>query len=331
MSFIEVEGLTRQFEGQPVPAVDGVSFAGQRGELIVLLGPSGCGKTTLLKMLNRLYEPTSGRVLIDGVDTRSMPVTNLRRRIGYVIQQAGLFPHLRIEQNIAVVPELLGWERQRIDARIDELLDLIGLARSYRTRYPRQLSGGEQQRVGLARALAADPAMMLMDEPFGALDAITRSRLQEELLQIQRRVTKTILFVTHDVDEALRLADRMIVMRSGSIVQFGAPLELLSHPRDDFVARLLDTENVLRRLSLLRVRDVMLQAPSGPPPPGQAVVHIDDDLRSVLIALLTSPVEALPVADGHGAPVGRVGFEQIRMALGVQAQPTMLAGDAGQA
>jgi osmoprotectant transport system ATP-binding protein len=175
-----------------------------------LLGPSGCGKTTLLKMINRLYEPTSGCLLIDGVDVRSMPATALRRRIGYVIQQTGLFPHLRIEQNIAVVPQLLGWDRARIEARIDELLDLVELPRAYRRRYPRQLSGGEQQRVGLARALAADPSLMLMDEPFGALDAITRARLQEELLRIQQRLHKTILFVTHDVDEALRLADRLL-------------------------------------------------------------------------------------------------------------------------
>src|SRR5689334_15902460 len=218
MSAIVVEELTRQFPGEPRAAVDHVSFEVEAGAFVVLLGPSGCGKTTLLKMINRLYEPTSGRVLVGGIDARELAVTDLRRRIGYVIQQVGLFPHMRIEENIAVVPRLLGWEKPRIDERIDVLLELVGLPSAYRKRYPRQLSGGEQQRIGLARALAADPGTMLMDEPFGAIDAITRARLQDELLDIQRKLRKTILFVTHDVEEALRLADKIIIMRAGKIV-----------------------------------------------------------------------------------------------------------------
>jgi len=224
MSAIVVENLSRLFPNEPRPAVDQVSFEVEDGAFVVLLGPSGCGKTTLLKMINRLYEPTSGRILVGGQDARSLKVTELRRRIGYAIQQTGLFPHMRIEQNIAVTPRLLGWDQPRIDARIDELLDLVGLPRAYRARYPRQLSGGEQQRVGLARALAADPAIMLMDEPFGAIDAITRARLQDELAEIQSKLRKTIIFVTHDVEEALRLADKIVIMRGhAGAVRHAAP------------------------------------------------------------------------------------------------------------
>ncbi|MBI4787616.1 MAG: ABC transporter ATP-binding protein [Chloroflexi bacterium] len=182
MPAIVCDHITKQFANQPRAAVDQVSFSVEGGDFVVILGPSGCGKTTLLKMINRLYEPTGGRIFVEGVEVHDLPVTDLRRRIGYVIQQVGLFPHLNVAQNIAVVPELLKWDRARINARIDELLDLVRLSRDYRARYPRQLSGGEQQRVGLARALAADPQIMLMDEPFGALDAITRARLQDELL-----------------------------------------------------------------------------------------------------------------------------------------------------
>src|SRR5690242_3787249 len=251
MSAIVVEELTRQFPGEPRAAVDHVSFEVEAGAFVVLLGPSGCGKTTLLKMINRLYEPTSGRVLVGGMDARSVTATELRRRMGYAIQQTGLFPHMRIEQNIAIVPRLLGWDKLRIDARIDELLELVGLPRGYRTRYPRQLSGGEQQRVGLARALAADPAIMLMDEPFGAIDAITRARLQEELLAIQRKLHKTVMFVTHDVEEALRLADKIIIMRAGTIVQYDTPLGIITQPRDKFVRDLTGADDMLRRLSLI--------------------------------------------------------------------------------
>jgi osmoprotectant transport system ATP-binding protein len=214
---IVCEELTKIFPHAPQPAVNRVNFQVTSGELVVLLGPSGCGKTTLLKMINRLYEPSSGQILIEGTEVHELPVTGLRRRIGYVIQQVGLFPHMRIEQNIAIVPQLVGWEKDRIDKRVDELLDMVRLPREYRKRHPRQLSGGEQQRVGLARALAAEPAIMLMDEPFAAIDAIARTGLQDELLGIQRQLHKTILFVTHDVEEALRLADRIIVMRSGEI------------------------------------------------------------------------------------------------------------------
>jgi osmoprotectant transport system ATP-binding protein len=313
MSIIVTEALTKQFPGEARPAVNGVSFAVEAGEFVVLLGPSGCGKTTLLKMLNRLYEPSSGRLLIDGTDARQLPATALRRRIGYAIQQTGLFPHLRVEQNIAVVPRLLGWERGRIEARIDELLDLVALPRSYRTRFPRQLSGGEQQRVGLARALAAEPAILLMDEPFGALDAITRERLQDELRAIQRSLGKTVLFVTHDVEEALRLADRIVVLRAGQIVQFDTPLAMLSRPTDEFVAQLLGTDDQLRLLSLLRVESAM-EPPNGVLLDGSPTLAPHDDLRTALTRLLASGADLLPVVEA-GRAVGTLSLAGVRGAL----------------
>ncbi|EFO80281.1 ABC transporter related protein [Oscillochloris trichoides DG-6] len=315
MSMIVAERLTKQFPGESRMAVAQVSFQVEPGELVVLLGPSGCGKTTLLKLVNRLYEPSAGTLLIEGVDVRSMPATALRRRIGYAIQQTGLFPHLRIEQNIAVVPRLLGWERQRIEARIDELLDLVGLPRSYRRRYPRQLSGGEQQRIGLARALAADPAIMLMDEPFGALDALTRTRLQDELLAIQRQLRKTILFVTHDVEEALRLADRIIVMREGRIVQFDTPLNLLTRPHDAFVRQLTGADDLLRHLSLMTV--AMALTPGTPP---ASIANLpplapQDDLRTALVRLLATKAEGLPVGS-NGQAQGWLSLAVLRQMLG---------------
>jgi osmoprotectant transport system ATP-binding protein len=314
MSAIIVEDVTRQFPREPRAAVDHVSFEVEDGAFIVLLGPSGCGKTTLLKMINRLYEPDGGRILVGGVDARSLKATELRRRIGYAIQQTGLFPHMRIEQNIAVVPRLLGWEEPRIDARIDELLELVGLPKAYRARYPRKLSGGEQQRVGLARALAADPAIMLMDEPFGALDTITRTRLQGELAHIQRKLRKTILFVTHDVEEALRLADKIIVMRAGAIVQYDTPLGIITRPRDTFVRELVGAEDMLRRLSLITVGEVLAARRHGDgvasmrPEPHPAKIGPTDDLRSALSQLLRSGADTLVVVGVDGQRLGEISF-----------------------
>jgi osmoprotectant transport system ATP-binding protein len=311
---IVVDQLTKQFPQGGRPAVDHASFEARPGEFIVLLGPSGCGKTTLLKMINRLYEPTGGRIVLDGVDVLHQPVTELRRRIGYVIQQTGLFPHMRIEANIAVVPRLLGWEQPHIERRINELLDLVGLPREYRSRFPRQLSGGEQQRVGIARALAADPAILLMDEPFGAIDAITRSRLQGELLALQRKLHKTILFVTHDVEEALRLADRIIVMRDGRIVQLDTPLQLLTHPADDFVARLVDAGDILRRLSLLTAGAVASPL-DGRLLPETGALRADTDVRTALARLLSTGADVVPVVDEAGRAVGSLSFEDVRRAV----------------
>jgi osmoprotectant transport system ATP-binding protein len=254
---------------------------------------------------------------VNGQDARAVPATQLRRGIGYVIQATGLFPHMRISENIAVVPRLLGWDAARTDARVDELLELVGLPRAYRRRYPRQLSGGEQQRVGLARALAADPPVLLMDEPFGAIDAITRARLQDELLHIQRRLRKTVLFVTHDVEEALRLADRILVMRAGQVVQLAAPLEIMLRPADPFVRELLGTEDILRRLSLVTVRQALDGRATHPAdqPAAAATVRLDEDLRGALARLLRADTDTLAVLDDEGRVVGQIGFEELRAAV----------------
>jgi osmoprotectant transport system ATP-binding protein len=303
-----------------------VDLVAPSGELLVLLGPSGCGKTTLLKTVNRLVEPTGGRVLLGGEDVRAVPATALRRRIGYAIQATGLFPHLRVAENVAVVPRLLGWPTARIEARVDELLGLVGLPLEYRTRWPRQLSGGEAQRVGIARALAADPAYLLMDEPFGALDAITRQRLQAAMRAIQARLRKTILFVTHDVDEALRLADRVAVLREGRLVQVATPLALLSQPADAFVADLVGAADTMRRLRLLRVADALAARPAKAPERGRgeapievpilgegdeantpasdtSALQLQDDLGTALSRLLESPSGWLPVVGAGAEPI----------------------------
>jgi osmoprotectant transport system ATP-binding protein len=313
---IAFEHVSKRFPSAATPAVDDVSLDVKQGDLVVLLGPSGCGKTTLLKMVNRLYEHDSGRILMQGQEIRSFKVTDLRRRIGYVIQSVGLFPHMTVARNVATVPEMLGWDKARINSRVDELLELVGLQPDeYRGRYPAQLSGGQQQRVGLARAMSADPAIMLMDEPFAAIDSITRRRLQDELLNIQQKVRKTILFVTHDVEEAIRLADKIAVMRAGKVVQYDTPLRILSAPADDFVAELTGAGDVLRRLSLLDVGSAMLPANGAspiPPPAAAATLHPRDSLRDALGLLLGSGAEALPVTDEQGRQVGTIDMAAIR-------------------
>ena len=252
----------RKAESTP-GAVNDLSMTIPAGKICVLVGPSGCGKTTSLKMVNRLIEPTSGKILIDGVDASTRELTDLRRSIGYVIQQIGLFPHQTIGVNVATVPRLLGWPAARQQERAEELLGLVGLdPAKYRDRYPSQLSGGERQRVGVARALAADPPIMLMDEPFGAVDPIVRDRLQNEFLRLQEQLAKTILFVTHDIDEAIKMGDLVAVFQTGGILaQFGPPLEILAAPASEFVARFVGQDRGLKRLSLLRVSDVPLAAP----------------------------------------------------------------------
>ena len=245
------------------PAVSDLSLTIPAGEIVVLVGPSGCGKTTTMKMINRLIEPTSGRITIDGEDVMALPPVELRRRIGYVIQQVGLFPHFTVAENVAVVPRLLRWPEVRIRDRVEELLDLVRLEpATYRDRYPAALSGGERQRVGVARALAADPPLMLMDEPFGAVDPILRERLQNEFLRLQARVRKTIVFVTHDVDEAIKMADRIaILQRGGILAQYDTPDAILAAPATDFVEHFVGADRGLKRLSLARVRDLPLQQP----------------------------------------------------------------------
>jgi len=242
-------------------AVDDVSFQIDEGECVTFVGPSGCGKTTTVKLLNRLVEPTQGKILLNGQDTAAVDVIALRRNIGYVIQDVGLFPHMTVAQNIALVPRLLGWSTAEKETRTDELLNLVGLDPSaFRNRYPHQLSGGQKQRVGVARGLAADPPVILMDEPFGALDPITRAQLQDEFVRLRSRLKKTILFVTHDIDEAIKLGDRIAVMRSGRIVQFDPPTRILRDPADPFVKDLIGKECGLKLMKLSRISDIMERA-----------------------------------------------------------------------
>jgi osmoprotectant transport system ATP-binding protein len=275
--------------GKGPAAVNDLSLTVPAGKICILVGPSGCGKTTSLKMVNRLIEPTSGRITIDGVDVTTQELTSLRRRIGYVIQQVGLFPHQTIGENVATVPRLLGWPKARLRERSEELLGLVGLEPArYRDRYPSQLSGGERQRVGVARALAADPPIMLMDEPFGAVDPIVRDRLQNEFLRLQETIAKTILFVTHDIDEAIKMGDLVAVFQTGGILaQFGTPLDILAAPATEFVARFVGQDRGLKRLSLLRVSDVPLQ-PAVTARPGDSAADarrraLDDPLRYLLM------------------------------------------------
>ncbi len=258
-TMIELDQVTKVFAGTTDPAVDALSLAVPRGELVVLVGPSGCGKTTTLKMINRIVEPTSGTITIDGQDQRTRPGYALRRDIGYVIQQIGLFPHKTIERNIATVPRLLGWDTHAITARVDELLALMDLDPAMRSRYPAELSGGQRQRVGVARALAADPPVMLMDEPYGAVDPLVRARLQDQLLELQADLAKTIVFVTHDIDEAIKLGDRIAILNVGGVLeQYDTPEAILRSPANDFVASFLGDERGLKRLSLIPVTQVEL-------------------------------------------------------------------------
>jgi len=296
-----------------VPAVDDVSLDVAPGELVVLLGSSGSGKTTLLKMVNRLIEPTSGTITIDGMDVQSLSAPALRRTIGYVIQQTGLFPHMRVRDNIAVVPKLLKWDKTRTARRVEELLDLVDLPPAdYAHRYPAQLSGGEQQRVGLARALAVEPASMLMDEPFGALDAITRARLQGELKRIHRALEHTILFVTHDVDEALLLADRIVVMREGRIVQVGTPLEIVTAPADEFVSKLVGSDDAVRRMSLIPVAAAC--DPSRIDPNPETAVSIEANLKDALNVLVETRADRIAVRTPDNVVVGELTLESLRAA-----------------
>jgi osmoprotectant transport system ATP-binding protein len=247
---IRLEHLTKRFPGQRAPAVDDLSLDIPEGEIVIFVGPSGCGKTTTMKLINRLIEPTSGRILLDDEDVTRADPDRLRRRIGYVIQQIGLFPHQTIAENIATVPRLLKWDKARIAERVDELIETVGMdPATYRGRYPKQLSGGQRQRIGVARAMSADPDVMLMDEPFGAIDPITRDRLQNEFLRIQSEVKKTIVFVTHDIDEAIKMGDRIAILREGSqIAQYDTPERILVDPADDFVADFIGRGASLKRL-----------------------------------------------------------------------------------
>jgi osmoprotectant transport system ATP-binding protein len=309
---IRYEQATKRYGPGP-PAVDGLTLEVPAGETCVLVGPSGGGKTTALKMVNRLVEPTSGRVLIDGRDVATTDPVTLRRGIGYVIQQVGLFPHLDVAANVATVPRLLGWDRRRVETRVDELLDLVGLEpATYRHRRPDELSGGQRQRVGVARALAADPPVLLMDEPFGAVDPVTRARLQDEFLRLQGSLRRTVVLVTHDIDEALRLGDRLAVLATGGrLEQYGTPAEVLARPATPFVAGFVGAGRTLRRLDLLSAADALRPADGAGRGPAVAPAAT---LAEVMAALLTGDAPSVPVVDG-GVVLGAVTLDSIRAAL----------------
>jgi len=296
-SSVEYRNVVKRYPGQAEPAISDLSLTVPAGEICVLVGPSGCGKTTALRLANRMIELTQGDILIDGTSIKSRAAAELRRGIGYVIQQIGLFPHLTIGENVGVVPKLLGWDRKRIDARVDELLELTSLGSELRDRYPAQLSGGQRQRVGVARALAADPPLMLMDEPFGAVDPINRERLQNQFLRLQSEIRKTILFVTHDIDEAIKMGDRVAVLRKGGVLaQYATPEELLMSPADEFVEDFVGADRALKRLSLLRVRDIDLwKAP---------LVRVGEPTARARAAIAEADLPYPIVVDAGGRPLG---------------------------
>jgi osmoprotectant transport system ATP-binding protein len=280
------------------------------------VGPSGCGKTTAMRLVNRMIDLTSGDILIDGKSIMNRQPTDLRREIGYVIQQIGLFPHLNINNNITMVPRLLGWDKRRCTARAVELLDLIGLPEEMGRRFPSQLSGGQRQRVGVARALAADPPLMLMDEPFGAIDPINRERLQNEFLRLQSEIKKTVVFVTHDIDEAIKMGDRIVILREGGeLVQYDTPDNILANPADEFVARFVGTDRGLKRLALTTLNDIKLQAVSASSDNSAHTVPIGATLREALSTMMTDSLRPLLVLDADGKPAGYVSIELINEAL----------------
>ncbi|GAA3877876.1 betaine/proline/choline family ABC transporter ATP-binding protein [Streptomyces lacrimifluminis] len=318
---IELENLTKRYPGSSGPSVDNVSMEIRAGETVVFVGPSGCGKSTTLKMINRLIEPTGGRIRIGGEDVTDMDPVKLRRRIGYAIQSSGLFPHMTVAQNIALVPRMTGWPAGRVKARVEEMLDLVGLdPGEFHDRYPRQLSGGQQQRVGVARALAADPPVLLMDEPFGAVDPITRDHLQDELIRLQHELHRTIVFVTHDFDEAIKLGDRIAVLRERShIAQFDTPEAILTNPADDFVSGFVGAGAALKRLNLTRVRNVEIT--------DYPTVAVDDPLQEIFNKLRSSGTNEILLLDKLRRPYKWLRRGDLMRARGSLARAGTLVSD----
>jgi osmoprotectant transport system ATP-binding protein len=309
---IELNQVTKIYPGTAQPAVNSVSLTVPQGEICVFIGPSGCGKTTLMRLINRLIPLTSGSISVDGKDIMTLNPIELRRHIGYVIQQVGLFPHMTVRDNIATVPKLLGWTKAKIDERVDELLGLVNLdPKEFRDRYPRQLSGGQAQRIGVARAMAANPTTMLMDEPFGAIDPINREVLQDEFLRIQAKLKKTIIFVTHDINEAIKMGQRVVLLQDGQLVQAGLPDELLNRPANEFVKSFVGADRVLKRLNLLKVKDAMMLNP----------VHcLEEDLsEKVLEQMINCDLAFLIVADRDQKLLGYVNQYDLRGHKGIVA------------
>ena len=317
---LEFRSVTKRYANTADPALEELSFTVPAGEVCVLVGPSGCGKTTAMRLVNRMIDLSSGDILIDEKSISTRAPADLRREIGYVIQQVGLFPHLSIAHNITTVPRLLGWDRRRMAARAAELLDLVGLPQEMGKRYPSQLSGGQRQRVGVARALAADPPLMLMDEPFGAIDPINRERLQNEFLRLQDEIRKTVVFVTHDIDEAIKMGDRIAIMREGGhLVQYDTPDRILAHPADEFVAQFVGADRGLKRLALTRLSEIELDAVEARAQrdPDERTVSVDSTLRDALSLMMADSLRPLLVLDQDGNPAGQVSIELLNRALRV--------------
>ncbi len=314
---LELRHVAKRYPGAAAPAIEDLSLTVPGGEICVLVGPSGCGKTTAMRLINRMIDPTGGDILLDGRSVLDRDPAQLRREIGYVIQQVGLFPHLTIADNIATVPKLLGWKRAKTDARVTELLDLVGLSATpgIADRYPAQLSGGQRQRVGVARALAADPPLMLMDEPFGAIDPINRERLQDEFLRLQEQVRKTVVFVTHDIDEAIKMGDRIAILRDGGhLAQYATPQELLTRPADEFVAAFVGADRGLKRLGLTRLSEMKLEQVNGGPVPAERIAD-STTARDALSQMLTDGGRALAVIDAAGHVRGIVTVDVVTRLL----------------
>ena len=318
---LELRDVSKRYTGQKEPALVDLSLSVGAGEVCVLVGPSGSGKTTAMRLINRMIPLSAGDILLGGRSVLEREPTELRREIGYVIQQIGLFPHLSVADNIATVPRLLGWDKARIAARVEELIELMGLDPEIGKRYPAQLSGGQRQRIGVARALAADPPLMLMDEPFGAIDPINRARLQDEFLRLQERVRKTVVFVTHDIDEAIKMGDRIAILRQGGrLAQYDTPAEILTNPTDDFVAEFVGADRALKRLGLSTLADVRLAPPNGATATDGGVT-LDTTVRDALSKVLAAGGSPVTVLDHAGRPAGVVTLELLGGLLGNGALP----------
>jgi osmoprotectant transport system ATP-binding protein len=318
---LELREVSKRYSGQREPAIGGLSLTVPAGEVCVLVGPSGSGKTTAMRLINRMIPITSGDILLGGRSVLEREPKALRREIGYVIQQIGLFPHQTVGENVATVPRLLGWPQERIATRVRELLQLIDLdPDEMEGRYPAQLSGGQRQRVGVARALAADPPLMLMDEPFGAIDPINRARLQDEFLRLQEKVRKTVVFVTHDIDEAIKMGDRIAILREGGVLaQYDTPREILTRPADEFVAKFVGADRGLKRLALTTLAELKLIEPNGLRPDSARRVSRETSVRDALSALLASDGQPLTVIDGDGKVEGLVTLTVVERLLSDEA------------
>jgi osmoprotectant transport system ATP-binding protein len=314
---IQLDHVTKRYGNSARPAIDDLSLTIPAGEICVLIGPSGGGKTTAMKMINRLITITEGDITIDGTSVRSLELTELRRGIGYVIQQIGLFPHMTVEDNIGTVPRLLDWDKKRIKSRARELLELVGLdPDEHAKRYPMQLSGGQRQRVGLARAMAADPPLMLMDEPFGAIDPITRERLQDDFLRLHREVRKTVVFVTHDIDEAIKMGDRVCILREGGVLaQYDTPEAILAAPADEFVAQFVGADRGLKRLALRRLDEVDLLPVPAEDAAATPACSSKTTLRDALSIMLTEGAPGVVVVGQDGGPTGYMTFDVVSRLL----------------